>query len=364
MPTSADTTPFATLLPPTGWQMDPQTFQSETERNEGFGSPIAWPGFGETITDTIPPVGVATDLRYVLTGTTDVTLNSGTAAATDQWPHGLISRYRLSLNGQATPWNIRGNDLEVLRFARTKAVTQGGEQTTFPTAGGTDALQVQWHIPLALDPALAPSVGGLFAQSVNSTIVSSIQTANTSDVATLTGAATLAINSGTFTREETWYSIPVGKLSDGSTGMILPDLSVLHGCLQQDQTITSTGDNPIYINRVQGTIARVWFRMTNGASSLAPFGGALDQLSFSYASNQRPRVELPSQIRQLNEMWYRGVLPYSAFSIDNIAENLVRDAIDVEALSNPQFTPTIDSGADINAGARLICVYELLAPLA
>lgn len=367
MPTTADQTPFATMLPPSGWQMIPDLFARETERNTGWSPSMAWPGFATTLTDTLPAVGVVGDLTYVLTGSTVTTHGTGTLATTDAWPHGLIARYVLRLNGQATPWNVRGQDIDVLRAARTKSIAQGGETSVFTTAGATTALQVQWNIPLALDPALSPSVGGLFAQSVNSTIVSEITTAAVADVVTITGNDTYAMTGASFTRYATWYAIPTGKLSDGSVGMVLPDLTVLHGLLSQEQPIVAVGDQLVYLNRVAGTIARMWQRMKNGnVSSLQPFGATPDltQLVFTYANNQRPRTFQPASLRLDNERRYRGVLPYSAFCIDNVAYNLQRDAVDVEALSNPQLTPTIANGSTVNAGARLATVYELLTPLA
>lgn len=362
MPTTADQTPFATLLPASGWEMLPEVFEAETERNEGFDASILWPGFAQQFTHEIPPTGVVSRLRYLFEGTTTRTIGTGTFAATDAWPHGLISRYALRLNGQATPWNCRGQDLEVLRQARLRNIPAAFELKA--TAEGANTLRVMWDVPLAIDPAVAPNVGGLFAQSSNSQILSEITTAPVADVATLTGNAAFAI-AGAFRPIRTWFSIPTGKLpSSGQAGMILPDLTMLHGVLSQDQPIIGTGEQTVEFNRVQGTIARTWLRMKNGpAASLNPFL-TIDEMRFAYASNQRPRVYLPHHISYQNEEWYRGVLPYSAVAIDQLAENLRRDSIDVENLSNPQIVPTITSGTVIQPNARIHAVYEMLAPLA
>lgn len=367
MPTVADHTPYATLLPPTGWQMDPQTFTLETERNDGVGTRFSWPGWSSLATDEVPPVGIVGELGYILEGSTVTTRSTGTIATTDAWPHGLVSRYVLRLNAQATPWNIRGQDLDVLNKARYRNITNAQETSTVTTSGvgGTTDLRVVYMVPLAMDPALSPNTGGLFAQSVNSQIVSEITTAAQSDVVTLTGDGTLAISSATFRRVSTWFSIPTGKLRDGSTGMILPDLSVLHGAISQDVPITATGELVMDLNRVIGTVARLWVRLKNGsAASIDPVTG-VDYYRFMYASNQQPRYYDPTHVAWLNERWYRGPLSYDAISIaDALAENLARDAVDVENLSNPQVVAAIDSGVTVNAGARAHITYEMLAPLA
>ncbi len=46
-----------------------------------------------------------------------------------------------------------------------------------------------------------------------------------------------------------------------------------------------------------------------------------------------------------------------------MTEDLARDAIDVENLSDPQMVVDIKTGTTINAGARIHTVYELLTPL-
>lgn len=360
MPTVADHTPFATLLPASGWEMQPELFQRETERNEGFGRSIDWPGWSSQITDEVPPVGIVSHLTYMLEGTCTVTPGSGSVTATDAWPHGLVRNYLLRLNSQAVPWNVRGQDLDVLAKARYRSITNDDEAKA--TSSGENTLRVFFDIPLSLDPALAPGTGGLFAQSQNSQLLSEITTGAESDVFTLTGDGAVSIDA-TFRRFSTWYSIPVGKTSDGGTGMILPDLTILHGALSQEAVVSQTGELHVEINRVQGTVARLWARIKNGTDSLDPVSD-LDELRFGYASNQRPRVYKPEHLSMLNQRWYRGKLPYDAIAIDQVAENLVRDAIDVENLSNPQLTMTVDSGVSLDSEARATVVYEMLAPLA
>src|SRR3972149_337414 len=147
MPTVANETPFSSLLPAAGWEMNPDLFNVETERNDGFDPTIAWPGFGQTIQYDAPSVGVLSDLRFLLQGSSVTTRATGTIAATDQFPHGLVSRFVLRLNGQTMPWNVRGVDLNVLRQERYRSITDTTE-TSVVTTGGTGAttgLRVLWH---------------------------------------------------------------------------------------------------------------------------------------------------------------------------------------------------------------------------
>lgn len=363
MPTVANETPFSTLLPASGWEANPKVFEVETERNEGTDTLIAWPGFGASFQYQVPNVGVLSNLRLLLEGSTVNTHGTGTAAATDQWPHGLVERFVLRINGQAAPWHCHGVDLNVLRQARFRSITDSFESSTF-TQGATTTLRVQWDVPLSVDPSAAPNVGGLFLQSANSQVVAEVTTAAIASVATITGNDTLAIT-GNFRPERTWFSIPTGKLAKGGTGMILPDLSVLHGLLAQEETVTAVGEKIVNLNRLQGTIARIWQRIQNGNGSASlTLTGSLDQVRLIYASNQRPRVMYPYHLDAQNIEWYRGRLPYSAYSLDQITESLTRDAIDVENLSNPQLNVDIKSGVSLNAGARIHTVYELLTPLA
>ena len=363
MPTVANETPFSSLLPASGWEANPKLFEVETERNEGFDALIAWPGFSQTFQYEAPSVGVLSNLRFLLEGTTVNTHGTGTAAATDQWPHGLVNRFVLRINGQAAPWNCHGVDLNVLRQARYRSITDSFEASTF-TQGATTTLRVQWDVPLAVNPSAAPNVGGLFMQSANSQVIAEITTAAQSSVATITGNDTLAIT-GNFRPIRTWFSIPTGKLSKGGTGMILPDLGVLHGLLAQEEVVTATGEKIVNLNRLQGTIARIWQRITNGTGNASlTLPADLDGVRLLYASNQRPRVYYPFQLDAQNVEWYRGRLPYSAYSLDQITESLSRDAIDVENLSDPQMNVDIKSSVTVNAGARIHTVYELLSPLA
>lgn len=365
MPTTANETPFSSLLPASAWEANPKLFEIETERNEGADTLIPFPGFGASFQYTVPSVGVLSNLRFLFEGTTTTVGGTGAAVATEQWPHGLVDRFVLRINGQAAPWNCRGVDLNVLRQARFRSITDAFETSVVTGgAGGATPLRVQWDIPLSVDPSAAPNVGGLFMQSANSQVVAEVTTAAIPTVVTLTGTATVAI-AGNFRPERTWFSIPTGKLSRGGIGMILPDLSVLHGVIAQEEPLTSTGEKIINLNRVQGTIARIWQRVTNGgvANPSLTLVGSLDQVRLIYASNQRPRVYHPYHLDAQNIEWYRGRLPYSAWALDQITESLTRDAIDVENLSNPQLNFDVKTSVTVNAGARVVTCYELLAPL-
>lgn len=371
MPTDANQTPFSTLLPPSGYAMVPDLFEQETERQEASFAPAAllWPGHSQQIIDALPASGVIARLRYVFDGQVVTTLPTGTIALTDQWPHGLLNRYVMRLNGQSTPWNCRGADLNVLRQLRYKTLPTTWELSTVTVAtAGTYPLRILWDIPLSVDPAIAPSGGGQFAQSVNSQIVSELTTGAQADVATLTGTATFTV-SGQFRRFMTWFAIPFGKLPDGSAGMILPDLSVMHGLLMQEQVITQTGDNTVEINRVQGTIARLWQRYVQGGVaanvSLAPNATNFNLFTLRYATNQNPRAMHPLHVEAQMDEWYRGLAPYAGIVLfDALAENLGRDAVDVEGLANPQVVGNIASGVVLQATAKLVTAYEILAPLA
>ncbi len=103
MPTVANETPFSSLLPASGWEANPPLFEVETERNEGFDALIAWPGFSSTIQYEAPSVGVLSNLRFLLEGSTVNTHGTGTAAATAQWPHCLVDRFALRTTGPAAP---------------------------------------------------------------------------------------------------------------------------------------------------------------------------------------------------------------------------------------------------------------------
>lgn len=368
MPTVADRTPFAVLLPPQGWSMEPELFEAQTERNEAYDANIAWPGLANVATYEVPPTGVLASIRFIVQGTVTTTRATGSIATTDAWPHGLLSRFVLRLNGQATPWNLRGQDLQVLKQMRYRTITDSfvASNVTTTGVGATDTLRLSYEIPLALDPGAEPNFGGLFAQSVNSQILAELTTAATADIVTLTGDGTFTVNTTTTIRpHRTWYSIPVGRMKNGEQGMILPDLTTLHGCLSQEVAFASTGDLLMELNRIQGTVARLWVRLKNGnAASINPVT-QVDEWRFQYASNQRPRVFTPFNLGWENENAYRGMTPYSSIAVvDAVTENLRRDAIDVENLSNPTVIAAINSGVSITQPARAVITYEMLAPLA
>lgn len=368
MPTDSNHTPFATLLPASGWVMDPARFERETERNDGWSNPngLGWPGFASTISDYLPSNGVIARIRYMFEGSVVTVKGTGAITPTDAFPHGMISRLQVRLNGQSTPWNVKGQDLNVLRAMRYKSIPDTGALSVV-TIGtdGTYPLRIFWDIPLALDPSISPSGGGLFAQSVNSQITCELTTGSLADNFTLTGTATITVSAGAlFRRFLNWYSIPTGPVGrNGENGMILPDLTTMHGVLSQDQPIVQVGDQTVEINRIQGTIARLWQRLKNGTASIGPT--VPSQIQLRYASNQNPRTMHPYQVSQAADDWYRAAPPYSALAVfDAIAENLARDAVDVEGLANPQVVTTIPVGTALDSAARMHTVYEVLAPLA
>jgi len=366
MPTVANETPFASLLPASAWEMNPELFAAETERNEGVDSLIAWPGFSQTFQYEAPNTGVLSNLRLLLEGSSVTTRSSGSIAATDQWPHGIIDRLALRINGQTTPWNCRGVDLNVLRQARYRSITDSLEASTLTTSGsgGTTTLRVMWEVPVSMDPSAAPNVGGLFLQSANSQVIAEVTTAAKANIVTLGGDGTFDITSANFRPLRTWFSIPTGKMRSGGVGMILPDLSVMHGLTSQEEPVTTTGEKVVELNRLQGTIARIWQRITNGQGNASlTLPASLDAVRLVYASNQRPRTYNPFHLDAQNVEWFRGRLPYSAYAIDLVTENLARDAVDVENLSNPQLNVDIKSSVTVNAGARIHTVYELLVKL-
>lgn len=367
MPTVANETPFSSLLPASAWESNPALFAAETERNEGADPLIAWPGFGQVFQYEAPSTGVVSNLRFLLEGSSVTTRSTGTIAATDQWPHGIIERFAIRINGQAAPWNCHGVDLNVLRQARFRSIADLFEASTLTTTGvgGTTTLRVMWDVPLAMDPSAAPNYGGLFMQSANSQVIAEVTTAAKSRIVTTTGDGTFDITSANFRPLRTWYAIPTGKLSSGKPGMILPDLSTLHGILAQEEPVTSTGEKIVNLNRLQGTIARAWQRIENGggANPSLTLTASLDQVRLIYASNQRPRTYNPYHLDAQNIEHYRGRLPYSAWALDQVTEDLARDGIDVQNLSDPQLNVDIKSSVTVQAGARIHTVYELLVPL-
>jgi hypothetical protein len=368
MPTTVDRAPYAVLLPEKGWEMAPQLFERETERNEAFDTPMPWPGHAEQITYKVPEVGILSKLRFIVTGTVTTVRATGTIVTTDAWPHGLFSRISLRLNGQNQPWGVRGQDLQVLRQARVRNVPETfvTSNVTATGVGATDPLRISYEIPLAIDPAVAPNLGGLFAQSAHNEITVEMTAGAKSDLVTLTGDGTFTVNPTTLVQPvRTWFSIPDGKLpsGDGATGMILPDLTTLHGFTMQEVGINQVGELVMELNRIQGVIARVFVRLKNGPLSINPVTG-VDEWQFRYATNQRPRVMKPYALGWENEERYRGALPYSATSpMDAISENLSRDLVNVENLSNPVVAAVVNSGVALVQPAKAFVTFEFLAPL-
>jgi hypothetical protein len=341
-------------IPASPFVTDPSAFFQMTEKNVITPKTIAAPGQGSSSgAQQILQTGVVSKLQITFVGT----LTVATAAVTtgDRWPHGLLSGFRLSANGENDLYSCDGVDLHALRFARYPAYVERVD--IFPdvvggggsVAVGTYNLSITWEVPIAMDDVSL--VGSLFAQSSATNLTIWLTQALNTDLFTANPAnATIA---GTFYVQETFFEIPF----DGNGRMVLPDLTRLHGFNVNDVPYTNTGPVRTTLVRSAGQLSRLFVSVRKSATarlSALPNAAAankIDALTLQYGGNQNPLVFDPaSTLLSLNNQWYGAPLPYDRLSLDFVKENPPRDVVLMQGVTELAAIPKVNSAVTVTAG--------------
>lgn len=346
-------------LPVTKYAINPGLFNQLTSRVIFDPINFALPGFGNYVQNQLLQVGVVGSINLIVEGNLTFEADAGDVLPTARWPWDLIAA-QLSGNGQNNFINCQGMDLRLRALASNRALVDGVSfwPTLVDFAAGAGAssypFKLVYKIPVAMDDTTL--VGALYAQSEATNLTYKITTGTLSDILdvnTSTGAALVA----TVHMEEEIFEVPYDP--NHSDTLVIPDLTVLHGLVANDNAVASQSTLDTALFRINGQMERLIFYTLDksvAANVVIVPTSDYDQTQLIYGSNQTPytfnpqdfldirnnrdyRVPLSSALNGLNSgLWTppfsAAPVPDGVYCLDFIADNAVRDQVLLEGVTN------------------------------
>ena len=323
-------------LPVTKYQINPGLFNQLTSRV--IFDPINYPlpTFGNYMNTQLLQVGIVAAINIKVAGTITTTGSVVTIVPTVHWPWDLIS-VQISGNGQNNFISCTGWDLTMRLRAANRAYVDG--VSTYPIAGQAPfvaatsaAFALYYRIPVAMDDTTL--VGALYAQSEATNLVLKVTTGNAADLFNITAGA-LAIDATVYIEEEI-FEVPYDP--QHSDTLVIPDLTVLHGLVSNDNAVASQTTLDTQLFRINGQLERLFFRtvdLTTAAQPIWTLTATYSQTQLIYGSNQQPYTFLPMEFQRFrNNRDYRVVLDNGLFCLDFVADNPARDLVLLEGVTN------------------------------
>jgi hypothetical protein len=340
-------------LPTTKYSINPGLFNQLTSRVVFDPINFPLPTFGNYVQNQLLQVGVVGAINLIVKGTLTTTGSAVTGVPTARWPWDLIA-VQVSGNGQNNFINAQGTDLRLRLGAANRAYNDG--ISTYPLAADLDSANtfdftLVYKIPIAMDDTTL--VGALYAQSEATNLTYKITTGTLSDLINFTeGTATI---SATVYLEEEIYEVPYDP-QHGDT-LIIPDLTVLHGFVANDNAVSSQTTLDTQLFRINGQMERLFFYTvdkTNAQIAFVP-EATYDQTQLIYGSNQNPYTfnpqlflpfrnnrdyrrllggSLTSSNVDLGTTPHSVIIPDGVFCLDFVADNAARDQVLLEGVTN------------------------------
>src|SRR5574337_92969 len=322
-------------LPSTKFAVNPGLFNQITSKTVFDPINFALPGYGNYVENQLLQVGIVSKLRLLVVGTITTTSTSVSIAPTAKYPWNILARFTVSGNGQNDFINCDGWDLRIRQLAQNKALVDG--YSSYPAAGaapftasGSVAFKLQYEVPIAMDDTTL--VGSLYAQSEATNLTYRFLTGVQADLFTVS-AGTIAI-AATVYLEETIYEVPYDPNHPDT--LVIPDLTVLHGLIGNDNAIGAQTQIDTQLYRIQGQLERLIWRQQDAQSSTGFYASSnYNYAQLLYGANQTPYTFNPLDMLTVrNNEDYRSILPAGVFVIDFISENPARDQVLLEGVTN------------------------------
>jgi len=358
--------------------VNPREFFRRTRRLTFLTKTFNIAGLG--LTDNVPVLqtGIIAGITIRLTGSVTVTHNTGSAATTARWPYDFIKKLRLSANGQsnlinASGWKLKARDIMARGDLTDRGVpnniggaspgtvrTQGtlalaneawglGQNVT-AIASGTYNFDLEFFVPVAYDQKAL--LGSIFAQTSATDLNIQIDWAGTSDLFTITGNDTVALNTTTCIVEAQVFSIPQGP--NGT--IVVPDLSMFHSFIETRFPNPVNGDNEMRLagQGIGRQLLRLVWQVWNGATPapLAVNNTNFGQIGWRYGGSDTPELWTDGQqLAYWNERLFDcpiGLL--AGFNCwDFSSENAFRDAVDMGAATELRLLVNIANGVSLTS---------------
>lgn len=353
---------------------DPAAFFELTEKNEYTAFSVDVPGSGASATRQLPQSGILGHVRIIFDGVITATLGTGAVTTSSRWPYGFLDQLTISANAQNDLVSARGTDLHVMRAIRHPGfipndgvdLVPGGIGAGQTLAGGANPLVLTWDVPIAIDDTSL--IGALYAQSPSTALQIALRQAVTGDLLVTSGTATVNSITGTFFVQVTSFDIPIS--SGEQPGLIVPDLSRLHGINGHEVPFSNTGDVRAPLIRTNGQLDRLIFAATirdpagQTADQFMSANADADQIAavrLEYGAANRPLSYDPAHfLAAKNLQDYADELPLEHYVLDFLAENAPRDVILMAGVTDLVLVVEVDAGVALAAGSAVRLVQETL----
>lgn len=323
-------------LPITKYQINPGLFNQLTSRVIFDPVNYALPAFGNYQNTQLLQVGIVSSINILVVGTITTTGTTVTIAPTAHYPWDLIS-VQISGNGQNNFISCTGWDLTLRLRAANRAYVD--TISSFPAAGAAPfvaaaatAFTLAYKIPIAMDDTTL--VGALYAQSEATNLVLKVTTGNSADLFNITAGA-IAVT-GTVYIEEEIFEVPYDPQHPDT--LVIPDLTVLHGLVSNDNAVASQTTLDTNLFRINGQLERLFFytvNLTTAAAAAFTTTATYTQAQLIYGSNQNPYTFNPMNFQAFrNNRDYRVAFPNGQFCLDFVADNPARDLVLLEGVTN------------------------------
>lgn len=340
-------------LPVTKYAINPGLFNQLTSRVIFDPINFPLPAFGNYVQNQLLQVGVVGSINLIVSGSITVP-GASTFVPGHRWPWDLIS-VQLSGNGQNNFINVNGMDLRLRNLVSNRALVDG--ISTWPVAAalatpGTYPFKLVYKVPIAIDDTTL--VGALYAQSEATNLTYKISTNTRADLGSITGSEPTI--SATVYMEEEIFEVPYDPNHPDT--LVIPDLTVLHGLVANDNAVSSQTILDTALFRINGQMERLFFYTVDKSGArptLVPTSNYV-QTQLIYGSNQTPytwnpqdflpvrnnrdyRVPLDTAFDGMNSRLFTPPftsvpVPSGAYCLDFIADNAVRDQVLLEGVTN------------------------------
>ncbi len=340
-------------------------------------APVIAYAAGETVYSRLPPVGLLKRIVLLFTGTMTITLGGGGAALGAEAPFSLISRLRLTANGNTALFDTGGYGALIASLFSAYGFSGFGgrprvpDSATVPGPAATNmsaanyaaavnagantwrfgleiplGLSDDWRDPIGLILAAAPDTVLQLEVTWGATLYST--TASRNVPVTVTGAAVAALTAATLTPYVEFFTIPALEAD-------YPDLRRIHTWQELGpQPITAVGDQDVVLPR-GNTLMRI---IHNVFTNTAADGVNVSNLELRFNQNEVPIRISRQMAAYIQRQRYNRDLPDGLYAHDLWNTGTPRDAVNTLNLNEVVSRVTIGAGATIAGTSDIRTLVE------
>jgi hypothetical protein len=360
-------------LPNAAYEINPALFMAYTQRQTFNPSNLLAATPANYVTKTLLQVGIVARLRVLIQGAIVVASAASNSAVTPtfKWPYGYLTNVALTGNQQNNFIACSGFDLHQRKVVQLRAFIDGYTVAGIAPAGlsgtaanGTYPFLIVLDIPIAMD--MTTLVGALYAQSeaTNLTVtftteaIANLFTATNGAVVTIVNTAGTAGTVPTIQMEETIFSIPYHPQK--SNVLVIPDLTVLHGLIANNNAIASQSSVTTELYRSNANLERLFF-YTDDNNTMGLTTTYYSGMQLLYGAAEQPYGWTPPDFKRIEDNANnRVIMTDGSYVLDLTADNPARDQVILEGVTNLRLITNYLAGKPASASAKVHWVQETL----